>query len=91
MWSPLSQGVLTGKYLPGRPLPPESRGATSVGGASPAGSFLYRRFLEPRVLEIVQRLRPLAAEAGLTLAQLAIAWILRQPGVASAIIGAPRA
>ncbi|AGP32401.1 aldo/keto reductase [Sorangium cellulosum So0157-2] len=90
VWSPLSQGVLTGKYLPGKPLPPESRGATSVGGTSPAGSFLYRRFLEPRVLEIVQRLRPLAAEAGLTLAQLAIAWILRQPGVASAIIGATR-
>ncbi|XXY73606.1 aldo/keto reductase family protein [Sorangium sp. So ce291] len=90
VWSPLSQGVLTGKYLPGRPLPPESRGATSVGGTSPAGSFLYRKFLDPKVLESVQRLRPLAAEAGLTLAQLAIAWILRHPGVSSAIIGATR-
>ncbi len=90
VWSPLSQGVLTGKYRPGEPLPPDSRGASNAGGASPARAILDRKFLDPRILAAVQRLKPIAARAGLTLAQLALAWILRHPGVASAIIGATR-
>lgn len=84
VWSPLAQGQLTGKYLPGRPPPPDSRAASdSMGG------FLRDR-LDDRVLAGVQRLRPIAAELGLTMAQLALAWVLRRPEVSSAIIGATR-
>jgi len=85
VWSPLAQGVLTGKYLPGKAPPPDSRAASpSMGG------FLGRDRLNDRVLQSVQDLIPVAREAGLTLAQLALAWVLRQPNVASAIIGATR-
>jgi aryl-alcohol dehydrogenase-like predicted oxidoreductase len=84
VWSPLAQGVLTGKYQPGEPPPVDSRAASeSMGG-------FIGRLLEPRVLEAVQRLRPIADGAGLTMAQLALAWVLRQGDVASAIVGATR-
>jgi aryl-alcohol dehydrogenase-like predicted oxidoreductase len=84
VWSPLGQGVLTGKYLPGEPPPVDSR------AASEEMSAFIDRLVEPRVLEAVQRLRPVAEEAGLTMAQLALAWVLREPNVASAIVGASR-
>jgi len=84
VWSPLAQGVLSGKYRPGAPPPAGSR-ATS----EEMGGFIDR-FLDPQVLAAVERLKPLAAEAGLSLAQFALAWVLREPNVASAIIGASR-
>ncbi|MBB4910634.1 aldo/keto reductase family protein [Actinophytocola algeriensis] len=83
-WAPLGQGLLTGKYLPGRPLPTGSRAA----GAE--GKDVLARFLREEVLERVQRLKPIAADVGLSLAQLAIAWVLRNPHVAAAIVGASR-
>jgi aryl-alcohol dehydrogenase-like predicted oxidoreductase len=84
VWSPLAQGVLTGKYKPGA-TPPEGSRATSDA----MGGFIGR-FLEPAVLEAVASLAPLAAEAGCTMAQFALAWVLREPNVASAIVGASR-
>jgi aryl-alcohol dehydrogenase-like predicted oxidoreductase len=85
VWSPLGQGVLTGKYLPGQPIPDHSRAASeSMGGA------FRRQWLAPAVLQAVQALKPLAAEVNLTLAQFALAWVLREPNVAAAIIGASR-
>ncbi len=84
VWSPLAQGVLTGKYPPGSPPPEDSR------AASPAMGQFMSRWRHEDVLEGVQRLRPVADEVGLSLAQLALAWVLRQPVVASAIIGASR-
>jgi aryl-alcohol dehydrogenase-like predicted oxidoreductase len=84
VWSPLGQGVLTGKYLPGEPPPTDSR------AASEEMSAFIDRLLAPPVLEAVQRLRPVAEQAGLTMAQLALAWVLREPNVASAIVGASR-
>jgi 1-deoxyxylulose-5-phosphate synthase len=84
VWSPLGQGVLSGKYRPGEPPPADSRAASeSMGG-------FIGRLIAPPVLEAVERLRPVAAEAGLTLPQLALAWVLREPNVASAIVGASR-
>jgi len=84
VWSPLAQGVLTGKYLPGEPLPADSRAASeSMGG-------FIDRLIKPRVLEAVQRLRAVAAQAGLTMVHLALAWVLREQNVASAIVGASR-
>ena len=84
VWSPIAQGVLTGKYKPGQPPPAGSR-ATDEGGAK-----TVTRFLRDEVLERVEKLEPLAAQAGLSLAQLAVAWVLQNPNVASAIIGASR-
>jgi aryl-alcohol dehydrogenase-like predicted oxidoreductase len=84
VWSPLAQGVLTGKYKPGEPLPEDTR-ATS----SSMGQFMDRA-RDRTLLERVQQLRPIADELGITPAQLAIAWVLREPNVASAIIGASR-
>jgi 1-deoxyxylulose-5-phosphate synthase len=84
VWSPLGQGALTGKYLPGQPPPAQSR-ATSQN----MGEFIGR-FVERPVLEAIQRLEPIAAQAGLTMAQLALAWVLRERNVASAIVGASR-
>ncbi len=84
VWSPLAQGVLTGKYLPGEPPPSDSR------AASDSMSGFIDRLIAPPVLEAVQRLRPVAEGAGLTMAQLALAWVLRQDNVASAIVGASR-
>jgi aryl-alcohol dehydrogenase-like predicted oxidoreductase len=85
VWSPIAQGVLTGKYKPGQPLPEGSRATDEKGGAN-----FVKRFLRDEVLERVERLRPLADQAGLSLAQLAVAWVLQNPNVASAIIGASR-
>ncbi len=85
VWSPLAQGVLTGKYKP-RETPANGTRASSRA----MGGFLQRSWLEPRVLEAVQRLRPVAKASGLTLTQFALAWVLRIPNVASAIIGATR-
>jgi aryl-alcohol dehydrogenase-like predicted oxidoreductase len=84
VWSPLGQGVLTGKYRPGAPPPPDSRAASdSMSG------FIGRLVAKP-VLDAVQRLAPVAEQAGLSMPQLALAWVLRQPNVASAIVGASR-
>ncbi|GAA2713302.1 aldo/keto reductase family protein [Actinoplanes palleronii] len=85
VFQPLAQGVLTGKYQPGRPAPEGSRAVS--GGRGPR---FIRRVLGGELLERVQGLRPLADAAGLSMAQLAIAWTLRQDGVSSAIIGATR-
>ncbi len=85
VWSPLAQGVLTGKYTPGASPPHDSR-----AGSSDMGVSFPRRWLEPKLLDAVRRIGPLAAEAGLTLAQFALAWVLREPNVAAAIIGATR-
>ncbi len=84
VWSPLAQGVLTGKYRPGESLPADSR------AASDSMSAFIDGFVQPRVLEAVQRLVPIADAAGLTMVQLALAWVLRQQNVASAIVGASR-
>jgi aryl-alcohol dehydrogenase-like predicted oxidoreductase len=84
VWSPLAEGILTGKYSPGTPPPPDSR-ATS----DEMGSFIKSR-LDDETLEAVQRLRPIAEGEGLSMPQLALAWILRREEVASAIIGASR-
>jgi 1-deoxyxylulose-5-phosphate synthase len=84
VWSPLAQGVLTGKYLPGATPANDSRAASdSMGG------FMNRLMADP-ILEAVQRLRLLADTAGCSMAQFALAWVLREPNVASAIIGASR-
>ena len=84
VWSPLGQGVLSGKYDPDAPPPRDSRAASAEMGG------WMDRLMEPEVLRAVQRLRPIAEEAGLTLPQFALAWVLREPNVASAIIGASR-
>jgi len=85
VWSPLAQGVLTGKYLPNSPVPANSRAADPSMGA-----FLSTDWLAPATLEAVKKVGRLAANASLTLAQFALAWVLRQPNVASAIVGASR-
>jgi aryl-alcohol dehydrogenase-like predicted oxidoreductase len=84
VWSPLGQGVLTGKYRPGKAPPADSRAASERMGGE------MGRFFNDRVLEAVERLRPIAAGLGITPAQLALAWVLREPNVASAIVGATR-
>jgi 1-deoxyxylulose-5-phosphate synthase len=84
VWSPLAQGVLTGKYKPGEPLPEGTRATSdSMGG-------FMARALDQQLLEGVQKLRPVAEELGLSMAQLALAWVLRKENVAAAIIGASR-
>ncbi len=85
VWSPLGQGVLTGKYLPGAAVPADSRAAND----SMKGAF-RQQWLEPKVLAAVQALKPLAAQVDLTIAQFALAWVLREPNVGAAIIGASR-
>ena len=85
VWSPIAQGVLTGKYLPGQPPPAGSRATDQAGGAD-----FVSRWLEDPILTAVQQLKPLAEEAGLSLAQLAVAWTLQNPNVSAAIIGASR-
>jgi aryl-alcohol dehydrogenase-like predicted oxidoreductase len=84
VWSPLAQGVLSGKYRPGEPPPPDSRAASSS-----MGGFIDA-LTTPPVLDAVQRLRPIAEEAGMSMPQMALAWVLREPNVASAIVGATR-
>ncbi len=85
VWSPIAQGVLSGKYKPGQPPPAGSRATDEKGGAS-----FIQRFLADAVLERVARLEPLAAQAGLSMAQLAVAWVLQNDNVSAAIIGASR-
>lgn len=84
VWSPLAQGVLTGKYQPGSPPPADSRAADD------AMNDFIGWLTQENILEGVQRLRPIADEQGLSMAQLALAWVLRQENVASTIIGASR-
>jgi len=85
VFSPVGQGVLTGKYVPGQAPPPGSRATDEKGGAR-----FIQRFMRDDVLTRVQELRPVADELGLTLAQLAVAWVLQNDNVAAAIIGASR-
>ena len=85
VWSPIGQGVLTGKYLPGQAPPAGSRATDDKGG-----SFFIKRYLEAGVLERVQQLKPIAEDAGLSLPQLAVAWVLQNKNVSAAIIGASR-
>jgi aryl-alcohol dehydrogenase-like predicted oxidoreductase len=85
VWSPIAQGVLTGKYLPGATPPAGSRATDETGGAN-----MISQWLNDNVLTAVQRLVPIAEQAGLSMAQLAIAWVLNNPNVASAIVGASR-
>jgi aryl-alcohol dehydrogenase-like predicted oxidoreductase len=84
VFSPIAQGVLTGKYLPGQPPPSGSR------ATDPSGSNMIARLLNDDVLARVQELKPIAADLGLSMAQLAVAWVLQNPNVASAIVGATR-
>ncbi len=84
VWSPLAQGVLTGKYRPGEEPPSDSRGASEEMSVS------IGPYLADEVLEAVQRLRPVADDAGVSMVELALAWVLREPNVAAAIIGASR-
>ena len=85
VWSPLAQGVLTGKYLPGSPPPADSRATSQAMGV-----HFVRDWLNPTVLSAVQALKPVAQEAGLSISQFALAWALRDQAVASAIIGASK-
>ncbi|GAB3813101.1 aldo/keto reductase family protein [Tessaracoccus terricola] len=85
VWSPVAQGVLTGKYLPGQPVPEGSRATDSKGGQN-----MISRWMRDDVLTAVQGLKPIADDLGLTMAQLAVAWVLSNPNVATAIIGASR-
>lgn len=85
VWSPMAQGVLSGKYLPGQPVPEGSRATDEKSGAN-----FIKRFLNDDTLEAVQRLKPIADEAGLTMPQLAIAWVLQNPNIAAALVGASR-
>ncbi|MBM0229779.1 MULTISPECIES: aldo/keto reductase family protein [Micromonospora] len=85
VWSPMAQGVLSGKYLPGQPPPAGSRATDEKSGAG-----FIAKFMTDEVLTRVQRLKPLAEQAGLTMPQLAIAWVLQNPNVSSAIVGASR-
>ena len=84
VFSPIAQGILTGKYLPGSAPPAGSR------ATDPSGSRFIRGYLTDDLLTRVQQLKPIADEAGLTLAQLAVAWVLQNPNVAAAIVGATR-
>jgi aryl-alcohol dehydrogenase-like predicted oxidoreductase len=86
VWSPIAQGVLTGKYRPGESAPEGSRATDTRGG----GANIIKRYLDDDVLTRVQQLQPIAADHGLNLAQLAIAWVLSNDNVSSAIIGASR-
>jgi aryl-alcohol dehydrogenase-like predicted oxidoreductase len=84
VWSPLAQGALTGKYRPGEPPPDGSRATHARMGRLMGG------WLTDDVLERAARLAPIAGQLGITMAELALAWILREPNVASAIVGATR-
>ena len=84
VWSPLAQGILTGKYRPGEQPPADSRGGHAEAGTS------MRGYLNDDILTRVQNLRPIADDLGLSMAQLAIAWVLQNQNVAAAIIGASR-
>jgi aryl-alcohol dehydrogenase-like predicted oxidoreductase len=85
VWSPIAQGVLTGKYLPGQPVPEGSRATDKRGGAD-----MIKRWMNDDLLARVQGLGPVASDLGLTMGQLAVAWVLQNPNVAGAIVGASR-
>uniref|UniRef100_UPI0025E64F01 aldo/keto reductase n=1 Tax=Microbacterium sp. TaxID=51671 RepID=UPI0025E64F01 len=85
VWSPMAQGVLSGKYLPGQSAPEGSRATDSKSGARFMSSFMTEE-----ILTAVQNLKPVAEQAGLTMPQLAIAWVLQNPNVAAALVGASR-
>ncbi|AGL15382.1 aldo/keto reductase family protein [Actinoplanes sp. N902-109] len=85
VFSPIAQGVLTGKYEPGKQPPAGSRATDDKSGAN-----FIKRFMTDEVLSTVQQLRPLAEQAGLSMAQLAVAWVLQNSNVSAAIIGASR-
>ncbi len=85
VWSPIAQGVLTGKYLPGQPVPADSRASAENSGPDFAPSYM-----RDDVLERIQRLKPIAGDHGLTLAQLAVAWVLQNDNVSAALVGASR-
>jgi len=85
VWSPIAQGVLTGKYRPGQQPPAGSRATDEAGG-----STMISRWMDDEVLEAVQQLKPIADDLGLSMAQLAVAWVLQNPNVSAAIIGASR-
>lgn len=86
VWSPMAQGVLSGKYLPGQAAPEGSRALDVASG----GAAMIQRWLTDPVLEAVQNLRPVAADLGISLSQMALAWVLGNPNVASAVVGASR-
>ncbi|GAB3550229.1 aryl-alcohol dehydrogenase-like predicted oxidoreductase [Actinopolyspora lacussalsi] len=85
VWSPIAQGALTGKYLPGQEAPTGSRATDEAGGAN-----MISRWMRDEVLEPVQQLKPIAEDLGLSMAQLAVAWVLQNSNVSAAIIGASR-
>src|SRR4051812_25987128 len=85
VWSPIAQGALTGKYKPGEQPPEGSRATDEAGGAN-----MIKRWLDDDILRRVQQLQPIADELGLSMAQLAVAWVLQNDNVASAIVGASR-
>ncbi|WP_099332452.1 aldo/keto reductase family protein [Actinomyces minihominis] len=85
VWSPMAQGVLSGKYIPGQAAPAGSRATDDKGGAN-----FVKRFMDTKTLQAVQDLKPIAAEAGLSMPQMAIAWVLQNPNVAAALVGASR-
>ncbi|MDZ8275094.1 aldo/keto reductase family protein [Microbacterium aquimaris] len=85
VWSPMAQGVLTGKYLPGQPVPAGSRATDEKSGAT-----FIKRFLNDDTLTAVQKLKPIADDLGLTMGQLSIAWVLQNDNVAAALVGASR-
>ena len=85
VFSPIAQGILTGKYVPGQPLPEGSRATDEKGGAD-----MISRFMNDDLLGRVQELKPVASDLGLSMAQLAVAWVLQNDNVATAIIGASR-
>ena len=85
VWSPMAQGVLSGKYLPGQPPPPGSRATDELSGKN-----FIARWLNDDVLQKVQLLKPIAQQAGISMATMSIAWVLQNKNVASAIVGATR-
>jgi aryl-alcohol dehydrogenase-like predicted oxidoreductase len=85
VWSPIAQGVLTGKYKPGQPAPAGSRATDDKGGAN-----MIKRWLSDEVLTRVQQLEPIAGDLGLSMAQLAVAWVLQNDNVSAALVGASR-
>ena len=85
VWSPIAQGVLSGKYQPGQAPPEGSRATDEKGGAD-----MIKRFMDDDVLTRVQQLKPVADELDLTMAQLAVAWVLQNDNVAAALVGASR-
>jgi aryl-alcohol dehydrogenase-like predicted oxidoreductase len=85
VWSPIAQGVLSGKYEPGQAPPAGSRATDEKGGAN-----MISRWMSDDVLTRVQHLAPIAGDLGLTMAQLAVAWVLQNPNVSAALVGASR-